>query len=39
MPRRDDIHTIHLETEYAFAPWVSVEVDTPYTFLDPEEGW
>jgi hypothetical protein len=34
----DEVHTLHLEAEYAFAPWVSLEVDTPYTFLVPEEG-
>ena len=35
---KDEVHTLHLETEYAFAPWVSLEVDTPYTFISSEEG-
>ena len=29
-------HTGNLEGEYAFAPWVSLEADLPYTFLDPD---
>jgi len=28
--------TLQFEGEYAFAPWVSAEVDVPYTFLDPD---
>ncbi len=31
-------HTLRLEAEYAFAPWLSVEVDAPYTFLNPDDG-
>ncbi len=31
-------HTLRLEGEYAFARWISAEVDAPYTFLDPDEG-
>ena len=30
-------HTLRFEGEYAFAPWLSLEVDVPYTFLDPDE--
>ena len=26
------------EGEYAFAPWISLELDAPYTFRDPDEG-
>lgn len=33
-----DRHTLRLEAEYAFVPWLSLEVDAPYTFLDPDEG-
>jgi hypothetical protein len=35
---KDEIHTLHLEAEYAFAPWVSLEVHIPYSFIRPEEG-
>ncbi|MBW2288574.1 MAG: hypothetical protein JRG90_12205 [Deltaproteobacteria bacterium] len=35
---KDQVHTLHLEAEFAFARWVSLEVDTPYTFISPEEG-
>ncbi len=31
-------HTLQLEGEYSFTPWLSVEVNVPYTFLDPDEG-
>lgn len=31
-------HTLLFEAEYAFAPWLSLEVDVPYTFLVPDEG-
>lgn len=31
-----DVHTIILETEYAFFRWLSLEVDIPYTFLSKE---
>ncbi|MDT8436669.1 MAG: hypothetical protein RRA92_07920 [Gemmatimonadota bacterium] len=31
-------HTLRLEAEYAFTPGLSLEVDAPYTFLDPDEG-
>jgi len=31
-------HTIRLEAEYAFSRNISIEVDAPYTFIDPEEG-
>jgi len=34
----DEVNTLHLEVEYAFAPWISVEVDTPYTFVSPDDG-
>lgn len=30
-------HTLRFEGEYAFAPWLSLEVNVPYTFLDPDE--
>ena len=33
-----DRNTLRLEGEYAFAPWISVEADLPYTFLDPDDG-
>lgn len=29
-------NTLRIEAEYAFARWLSIEVDVPYTFLDPE---
>ncbi len=32
----EDEHTIRLEAEYAFSRSLSVEVDVPYTFVDPE---
>jgi len=31
-------HTTRIEGEYAFTPSFSIEVDLPYTFLDPDEG-
>ncbi len=31
-------HTLRLEGEYAFRPWLSVEIDVPYTFRDPDDG-
>ena len=31
-------HTLRVEAEYAFAPWISVEADLPYSFLDPDDG-
>ena len=31
-------HTLRFEAEYAFAPWLSLEVDAPYTFLIPDKG-
>lgn len=31
-------HTLRLEAEYAFNKNISIEVDVPYTFIDPEEG-
>jgi hypothetical protein len=31
-------NTLRAEAEYAFAPWISVEVDLPYSFLDPDDG-
>ncbi len=31
-------HTLNLEGEYAFAPWISVEADLPYTFSRPDAG-
>ncbi|MFQ6607960.1 MAG: hypothetical protein ACE5EE_05415 [Fidelibacterota bacterium] len=31
-------HTLRLESEYAFAPWLSLEADVPYTFLNTNEG-
>lgn len=31
-------HTIRLEAEYAFNRNISIEVDVPYTFIDPEKG-
>ena len=31
-------HTIRLEAEYAFNRNISIELDLPYTFIDPEEG-
>lgn len=34
----DEVHTLHFEAEYAFAPWVSLEIDIPYIFIRPEEG-
>lgn len=30
-----DRQTLRLEAEWAFAPWLSVEIDAPYTFLNP----
>lgn len=33
------VHTVRLEAEYAFHPTLSLEVDVPFTFLDPEEGF
>ena len=33
-----DRHTLRLEGEYAFMPSFSVEIDVPYTFLEPDEG-
>jgi len=32
-----DRHTVRFEAEYAFTPWLSLEVEAPYTFLDPHE--
>ena len=29
-------HTARLEGEFAFAPWISLELDAPYTFRDPD---
>jgi len=31
-------HTIRLEAEYAFSRNISIEVNAPYTFIDPDEG-
>ena len=31
-------HTIRLEAEYAFSRNISIEVDAPYTFINPDEG-
>jgi hypothetical protein len=31
-------HTIRLEAEYAFSRNISLEVNVPYTFIDPDEG-
>lgn len=31
-------HTARFEGEYAFTPSFSIEVDLPYTFLDPDKG-
>lgn len=33
-----DVHTFNLEAEYAFQPWLSLEIDAPYTRLDPRDG-
>ena len=30
-------HTYRFEAEYAFSPWLSLEVDVPYTFLNPDQ--
>jgi len=32
-----DRHTLRLEAEYAFTPWLSLEVNAPYTFLRQKE--
>jgi hypothetical protein len=31
-------HTLRLEAEYAFSRNISIEVDVPYTFIDPDQG-
>jgi len=31
-------HTIRLEAEYAFSRNISIEIDAPYTFINPDEG-
>lgn len=31
-------HTLRFEAEYAFTPWLSLDVAAPYTFLKPDEG-
>lgn len=31
-------HTARFEGEYAFTPSLSVEIDVPYTYLDPDEA-
>lgn len=31
-------HSLRLEGEYAFAPWLSLEVDVPYTAVNPDDG-
>ncbi len=31
-------HTIRLEAEFAFSRNISLEVNVPYTFIDPDEG-
>lgn len=33
-----DRNTFSIEAEYAFAHWLSIEVNAPYTFLMPDEG-
>lgn len=33
-----DLTSLRVEAEYAFAPWISLELDAPYTFLSPEDG-
>lgn len=33
-----DRHTMRFEAEYAFVPWLSVEIDVPYTFFDLNDG-
>ena len=31
-------HTLRFGAEYAFTPWLSLELAAPYTFLKPDEG-
>ncbi len=31
-------HTLRFEGEYAFRPWLSAEIDVPYTFRNPDDG-
>ena len=31
-----ELTTIRFEAEYAFTPWLSVEINTPYSFINPD---